>query len=507
MQRRALGGRALCTTCLAGCLALAAWVSSAQAAIVRGYRPELTTSVGPKGKLRPGLPGRLVLTRGDQGILRFRLPTLVRPLAYAKLRVYVTGGNGQRIQLRRARGGWGRRGVHWWAKPRPLGGSLASWSAPASTGQWLDFDVTAAIHRSGGRHGFVLTTDDPGRLTLGARASARPALRPQLQLWLDAPPWKAALKPALPVGDGQSDPARLQLMDVLGNVRSATGYRYGATDDKGNRLDTMKIIQIGPKSYLGVYHALVRRRFQVMLASSADLLHWRYRVLLGRRASQPTISTVGRRGFLVAYESTSKGADSLRFRYYANLRSLLEGRYARQFTAPRTLSQASEGTPNIYGVSVGRGISDSEIRVGLHYFRSKELDRQATGTLRDFSSWKTRSQPQLDDRPLALGARGNIGDRDHTTFVGYDFNVQEAQLLPNDWSTWRTYLYDFHSRAAYWLDVQTHGGSRSFGNPTVSEVTAPSGKRALVMTLFLFHEGAAPGEAGSLIYYREMPGF
>jgi hypothetical protein len=504
MGGHAIGGK-LCWACLGSCLVVAAWASPVHAAIERTYGPELTASVGPKGKLRGGIQGRLVIERGNQGLLRFRLPPLVRPLAVAKLRVYVTGGNGEGLTVRRARGGWGRRGVHWWSRPRPVGWPLSSWGAVAPKGQWLEFDVTAAIHRSGGRHGFVLTTRSPGRLALGARRSAPAPLRPQLQLWLDAPPWNLAPGPTPQAGDVGSDAARHELTDVLRNVRGATGYRYGATDDKGNRLDTLKIIQTGPRRYIGVYHAFLRRRFQVMLASSTDLLHWRYRVVLGRHASQPTIATLGGRGFLVAYESASKVGASLRFRYYPSLRRLLAGRYAREFTAPSTLSRAAEGTPNIYGVSLRRGISDSEIRVGLHYFRSQQVDRQATGTLRDFSSWKTRTQPQLDNRPLALGVRGNIGDRDHTTFAGYDFNVQEAQLLPRDWSAWRTYLYDFRTRAAYWLDIQTHRGSRSFGNPTVTEVTSPSGKRALVMTLFLFHEGAAPGEAGSLIYYRELP--
>ncbi len=52
------------------------------------------------------------------------------------------------------------------------------------------------------------------------------------------------------------------------------------------------------------------------------------------------------------------------------------------------------------------------------------------------------------------------------------------------------------------LNIRTHGVSSSFGNPTATVITDPSGFRAVVMTLFLFSEGAAPGEAGELIYYR-----
>ena len=35
---------------------------------------------------------------------------------------------------------------------------------------------------------------------------------------------------------------------------------------------------------------------------------------------------------------------------------------------------------------------------------------------------------------------------------------------------------------------------------------APSGRTALLATMFVFGEGAGPGEAGPLLYYRELPG-
>lgn len=35
-------------------------------------------------------------------------------------------------------------------------------------------------------------------------------------------------------------------------------------------------------------------------------------------------------------------------------------------------------------------------------------------------------------------------------------------------------------------------------------ITAPSGQKAVVVTMFIPTEGAAPGEAGELIYYSEF---
>ena len=44
------------------------------------------------------------------------------------------------------------------------------------------------------------------------------------------------------------------------------------------------------------------------------------------------------------------------------------------------------------------------------------------------------------------------------------------------------------------------GGSTAFANPTATMLRDPVGRDALLVTLFLPTEGAAPGEAGSLLY-------
>jgi hypothetical protein len=54
------------------------------------------------------------------------------------------------------------------------------------------------------------------------------------------------------------------------------------------------------------------------------------------------------------------------------------------------------------------------------------------------------------------------------------------------------------------LAMHTAGGSRAFGNPTATVVTGPAGEDVLVVTQFVFSETAAPGEAGSLIYYKAL---
>jgi hypothetical protein len=54
------------------------------------------------------------------------------------------------------------------------------------------------------------------------------------------------------------------------------------------------------------------------------------------------------------------------------------------------------------------------------------------------------------------------------------------------------------------LNIKTHKGSTSFGNPTFTFLKSPNGKDCIVVTYFLFSEGAKSGEAGQLIFYKEF---
>jgi hypothetical protein len=53
--------------------------------------------------------------------------------------------------------------------------------------------------------------------------------------------------------------------------------------------------------------------------------------------------------------------------------------------------------------------------------------------------------------------------------------------------------------------VRTHKGSLSFANPSYSILSGPTGSRVIVVTLFLPVSGSAAGEAGELIYFRQLP--
>jgi len=303
------------------------------------------------------------------------------------------------------------------------------------------------------------------------------------------------------------------IADLLALVSDVDGARaaYHVRDDRGLAMDTVKVIEDGTGGYLGIYHTGNGRGFDVHLATSTDLLTWRHRALLDAEASQPTIAATAGGGFLTAVEAGGSGGPAwLRLRRYPSLRRLLAAEPDDTFDAPHTLTprrRLAEGTPNIYP-----GDSPSTVDVGFHYLRRRRLwrggvDRQARGELRDFRRWSTRYERGVDAAVAAHAVAGNIGGRDFFTWRGRPYSLVEGQLRRKRWESWRVFLYDWSTGAAHPVPVRTRAGSVSFGNPTLTMLTAPSGEPAMVVTLYVFPAGAAPGEAGPLLYYRIVDGW
>jgi hypothetical protein len=184
--------------------------------------------------------------------------------------------------------------------------------------------------------------------------------------------------------------------------------------------------------------------------------------------------------------------------------ALLTRRPDRTIQLRRTESRCAEGTPNIYADHLQPDLSHSTIRIGFHYFRDCKIDRQAVGTLRNFSDWKAEVPQGPNADVQGAGALGNIGDRDAIGFGDGLFRLIEGQLVKGDFGTWRNFLYSSGGGAKQ-LTIHTHRGSTAFANPTATWVKAPGGGVAIVFTQLIPLTGAAPGEAGELIYYRTMP--
>jgi Bacterial Ig domain len=320
----------------------------------------------------------------------------------------------------------------------------------------------------------------------------------------------AVLLTSMTAGQGGAG-ASPELVALLQDVPAADASRYNLRDDQGRGMDTAKVIRAGG-SYLAVYHSLVNSAFQVRLATSTDLLGWHYVATLEPGASQPTVAALSDGGFLVAYEkdgsgTTCRGSGScLAFRHYPTLGALLGNKPGRSITVNRTLSSCNEGTPNIYAATLNPDIGRSIINVGFHYFRNCDVDRQAIGTLTNFSSWKVQADTNLNTQFANLGTiNGNVGDRDAFFYQGRPYSLVEGQLTKHDFGSWRPYLFDRTANSLTALTLRTHAGSTAFGNPTWTDLQLPDGGRGFVATQFLFSEGAKGGEAGPLLYYRRYP--
>jgi hypothetical protein len=315
------------------------------------------------------------------------------------------------------------------------------------------------------------------------------------------------------IGD-PSGSARRQLAGIVQNVALATRARYGSRDSAGRTLDTIKIIERGGSGYVSAFHSPDGSgSFSVRFATSSNLLTWSSGTGSVADASQATLARRPDGSFLAGYEKrSSDGRSNVQFGQYAGVSGLLAGTATSVLPVSRTLSTWNEGTPSL------RDVTNVSATVGFHYLStniSPAADRNARGLLGGFPGTAPIWGSVTVDDPVNTAIQAidptvsHIGDRDALYFRGYWFRLIEAQTRRDDWSSWRIYLYDEAAAGAgdtahamTKLSIRTNLGSSSFGNPTATVVTDPSGFRAVVMTLFLFSEGAAPGEGGELIYYR-----
>lgn len=298
--------------------------------------------------------------------------------------------------------------------------------------------------------------------------------------------------------------SRVDIAPWIADVVSSPIRVYAAKDDKGAGLDCLKILQVGPSDYIGVYHSQRRGVYELHLARSSDLQKWKRVVTLDQHAHQGTIAQSGKR-FVVAYEKDGPKGNWIHVRAYDSLRDLLEGTNKRQKDLPRTLSRGAEGTPSIDSIRGAEDWNSSVITMRFHYFRDLDVDRQAKGILSDFRGWVT--EPNVaDNSALENVVPGNLGDRDRFTVAGIDYDLIEAQLAKGDWSSWRVLLCDRSQGAAFRvIPYTTDRVSRAFANPTATAIVLPDGKPGVVFTLFIPSQGAAKGEAGTLIYAKALP--
>jgi hypothetical protein len=297
---------------------------------------------------------------------------------------------------------------------------------------------------------------------------------------------------------------------LIENPPAATSV-YGLHDSAGHTMDTVKVV-VDPTTasrYLSVYHWLNGSTFNVGVATSTDLRTWTYRRTLDANGSQPYLafSPAPKDGPILADEGTP--TNHLRFKYWTSVSAMLGTTAAfKTFDAPQTLSKCAEGTPSITSVAYASAsstiTSGSKIVVTHHYFENCQTDREASGTLTDFSKWTTTALSATDTALTDAGAAGKHGDRDTFTYQGARWELFEGQNTDTSESldTFRPYLYD--GVTARQLNVNSAKGSAGFANPSVTLLPDPSGVQSLLVTFFVPSGNAASGEAGEMLYWQPL---
>ena len=149
-------------------------------------------------------------------------------------------------------------------------------------------------------------------------------------------------------------------------------------------------------------------------------------------------------------------------------------------------------------LSWGGTPASSQIEITMHYFKSVIADRQAAGVLTNFdpATWAPQVDPLVNNLFIALGTRGNLGDRADVLFEGRRFAVLEAQSVRGDFGTWRWYLYDRDRNEARLLAVRGPAGSYALGNPSVRAFTDAQGVTTLFISGYAFGQGAGVRRGG-----------
>jgi hypothetical protein len=346
------------------------------------------------------------------------------------------------------------------------------------------------------------------------------ALSPAPSAWADTSPAPPACQAQPPSADA-APPAQTaieQLEELIESIPCADTGRvsFGTTDNLGESMDVLDPIANPAGGYLAVYHTAFGPyawEFRISLAESQDLIHWTQVVTLDPLgASMPTLRAVSATGgFLLAYEKKiPRVGNIVRLRYYRSLSALQAGQFAAQRDLPHTFTAFNDGTPTILSITWHHSLARSVIHIGFHYETQtrggRGPDREAIGTLVDFTRWTAHTEKPLDAALDQQGLSGNHGDWRQFQFAGDRWRIYEGQGTWGDFGSWRVVLDDTSSGQLYPLTLNSDAQavSGSVANPTVSVLPAPDGSgQVLVVTLYLF-TAESPAVPGELVYYQPL---
>ncbi len=278
----------------------------------------------------------------------------------------------------------------------------------------------------------------------------------------------------------------------------------------------LKIVQTDNAAcpYLGVYHNSINSaQFATYLGCSPDGQAWREIGAIHQPASQPDIRILPDHSVLYAEEYNPNKRPYVRIQYYGNLQTQtgLDALIANPATTPTTaitlpgtLDARADGTPEFGRISYSGSILSSTIEINYHYFDRGRRDLEAVGKLIDFATWSGASDTETNSLVNDAGGNGKIGDAEAFQVGSTVYKLVEAQVNPTGrgFGSWRLFLVNATEKTVTKLSPALAGGAQSLGNPTLTFVTLPNGRPALVFTCYVFGEnsGSTPPGGHEFIY-------
>ena len=335
----------------------------------------------------------------------------------------------------------------------------------------------------------------------------------------------------------------------------ATGTAY--------RMDALHILELKDSSnianygrYAGVYHYWPNSSTcEIHLSTSQDLVHWHFKRVLLTGCDMPYIkrldnwntvwSNAKDSWIVMAHEQWTGSQWGVGVKLYYSENDLLNGTISNNSPTQvkYNLGSTTFGTPNIYTANIYLRNSAYvlDMQLGYHYNdnNGSGIDRQGLIAISNYplgsATWTYSAATAYDNQLYWQGANGNRGQREFFTYNNHRYVIQEGNIqgvspiIPTDFGAWRLWLYSYKDNESsvypapgssritattpdnyYFTPIfpRTHGRSYSFGNPSCTMVTSPSGTgKILVCSYMLFAEGAASGEAGPLLFYVSLPDY
>lgn len=309
-----------------------------------------------------------------------------------------------------------------------------------------------------------------------------------------------------------------ELVNLLEDVAGSYAF-FGVKDDTGRDFHCPSIIKIDGL-YYAVYHTrLPNGNFVINQAKSTDLTNWTYLRTLVQDGDMPRLKVVDS-WIVMTYEQyhSNNTKSTVDFKLFYDKESFEAGIIGDSYSMPLygvSPPWVYNGTPNWYNATLlerdGEWVLDTQI--GFHLWSGGRDVNGVTTILGLFGS-KPRCYPStavVYNRIFEQhGCTGNIGGREVIEIDGQRWNIQEGNIgdPAGSWDKWRLFLYQYGDDKDYptgkggaiMLKPRTPGGSVSFANPIIHDV----GPDLFLASYFIHDPGAAPAEAGQLLFMKEM---